>query len=195
MHFSLCDFILDVTQNSVEAGASDIEVDLVEDEDGISVRVADDGRGMTEEELSRALDPFYTNGEKHPGRKVGLGLPFLVQAVEAVAGEWSLKSRKGKGTEVRFSFPSGHVDTPPLGDVAGLFRSMLAFPGSHEMRIRRRRTDGIDGAGTEYELSRSEIEEAAGDLTEASSLILLGRYLESLEHPGKDTGIESSNLE
>ena len=173
MHFSLCDFVLDVVQNSVEAGAKNIQLDFTEADGRISVRVADDGRGMSEEEASRALDPFYSNGTKHVGRKVGLGLPFLLQAVQAVDGEWSLESRKGD-----------NVDTPPLGDVVGLFRSVLAFDGSYEMRIRRKRADGVDGAGTEYELCRSELEEAAGDLSEASSLILLGRFIESQEHPG-----------
>ena len=184
MHFSLCDFVLDVVQNSVEAGAKNIQLDFTEADGRISVRVADDGRGMSEEEASRALDPFYSNGTKHVGRKVGLGLPFLLQAVQAVDGEWSLESRKGVGTEVRFAFPADNVDTPPLGDVVGLFRSVLAFDGSYEMRIRRKRADGVDGAGTEYELCRSELEEAAGDLSEASSLILLGRFIESQEHPG-----------
>jgi len=183
MHFSICDFVLDVAQNSVEAGAGNIELALVEADGRISVRVADDGRGMTEAELAKALDPFYTDGTKHAGRKVGLGLPFLAQAVEAVNGEWFLKSWKGKGTELRFSFPADHIDTPPLGDVVGMFRSVLAFDGPYEMRIRRFRADGIDGPGTEYELVRSELEEAVGDFSEAASLILVGQYLESQERP------------
>jgi hypothetical protein len=184
MHFALCDFILDVTQNSVEAGARNIELDLTEEDGKISVRVADDGCGMTEEEKARALDPFYTDGTKHARRKVGLGLPFLVQAVEAVAGEWSLESEKGEGTTLRFSFPADHVDTPPLGDVPGLFRAVLSFAEGCEMRIRRYRAAGVAGQGLEYELLRSELEEAVGNLSEASSLILLGCYLESQEHPG-----------
>ncbi len=185
MHFCLCDFVLDITQNAVEAGARNIELDLFEGEGRISVRVSDDGGGMTEEERARALDPFHTDGTKHPGRKVGLGLPFLVQGVQAAGGSWSIESRRGKGTTVSFSFPADHVDTPPLGDVAGLFRSVLAFDGAYGMRIRRRREAGFGGReGTEYELSRSELEEAAGNFSEASSLILLGRYLESLERPG-----------
>jgi hypothetical protein len=183
MHFALCDYILDVAQNSVEAGARNIELDLVERDVRIAVRVSDDGRGMTEDEKARALDPFYTDGTKHKSRKIGLGLPFLVQAVETVGGEWKLESRKGEGTTLRFSFPADHVDTPPLGDVAGLFRAVLSFAIGCEVRIRRYRADGIAGEGTEYEVLRSELEEAIGNLSEASSLLILGRYLESLERP------------
>lgn len=186
MHASVCDYVLDAVQNSVEAGARNVELDLVEADGRISVRVEDDGRGMTEEERSRALDPFRSAGGKHPGRRVGLGLPFLEQAVRALDGEFSLESRKGRGTTLRFSFPAGHLDTPPVGDVPGLFRSALAFDGDYELRIRRRREPRDGMPGTEYEVLRSDLKEAAGDLSEASALILAGRYLESLEYPGKD---------
>ena len=37
---------------------------------------------MTDEELKKAVDPFYTDGLKHKKRKVGLGLPFMIQAVQ-----------------------------------------------------------------------------------------------------------------
>lgn len=181
MHAAICDFILDVVQNSVEAGARIVELDLREEGGAISVRLTDDGRGMTEKELADALDPFHTDGTKHAARRVGLGLPFLSQAVEAVGGEFALRSRKGEGTELRFSFPAGHLDTPPLGPVSSLIRSAMVFDGGYELRVRRRREAGRKVAGTEYELSRSELEEAVGDLSSASSLILLGRYLESLE--------------
>ncbi|NLJ46134.1 MAG: ATP-binding protein, partial [Treponema sp.] len=176
--------VLDVVQNAVEACSRLVELDLFEEAGRISVRVADDGRGMTEEERARALDPFRSAGGKHPGRRVGLGLPFLEQAVRAADGEFDLESRKGQGTTLRFSFPTGHLDTPPTGDVPGLFRSALAFGGVYEMRIRRRREARDGEPGTEYEVTRSELREAAGDLSGATALILVGRYLESLEGSG-----------
>ena len=184
MHESVCDFVLDVVQNSIEAKARTVELDLVEADGRISVRVADDGHGMSGEERTRALDPFRSAGGKHRERAVGLGLPFLVQAVRAVDGDFSLESRKGEGTTLRFTLPAGHLDTPPLGDVPSLFRSVLAFDGAYELRIRRRREARAGVTGTEYEVSRSELREAAGDLSRASALILVGRYLESLEQPG-----------
>ncbi|HOX48159.1 MAG TPA: sensor histidine kinase, partial [Spirochaetales bacterium] len=80
MHYSLGDYVLDIAQNAVESGAGTVRIDFAETEESFSVAVADDGVGMAEEELARALDPFYTDGKKHARRKVGLGLPFLVQA-------------------------------------------------------------------------------------------------------------------
>lgn len=106
MHGTIGDFILDLVENSVEAGSSFIEVEIGEAEDGVHVRVADDGCGMNSEERERALDSLKNSGAKHPGRKVGLGLPFIQQAVEQAGGSFSLQSEKGRGTKVCFFFPA-----------------------------------------------------------------------------------------
>jgi len=60
MHGTIGDFILDLVENSVEAGSSFIEVEIGEAEDGVHVRVADDGCGMNSEERERALDSLKT---------------------------------------------------------------------------------------------------------------------------------------
>ncbi|MDH7569655.1 MAG: ATP-binding protein, partial [Armatimonadota bacterium] len=72
----LSEHLLDLVYNSVEAGARRVEMEVVEDTraDRLTLRVADDGRGMTAEEQRRALDPFYTT---RATRRVGLGLPLL----------------------------------------------------------------------------------------------------------------------
>ncbi|MGL4368765.1 MAG: ATP-binding protein, partial [Spirochaetota bacterium] len=76
MHHSVCDFLLDIVQNSIEAGSGVITVDLVEKKGILSVCVGDDGKGMDAETLSRVCDPFCTDGVKHEKRSIGLGLPF-----------------------------------------------------------------------------------------------------------------------
>lgn len=105
MHYCLGDYVLDMAQNAVEAGSGEVIVEIEESEDGVSVIVRDDGRGMTAEERARALDPFYSDGTKHAKRRVGLGLPFLAQAVDQAGGKWAIESAQGAGTEVSFSFP------------------------------------------------------------------------------------------
>ena len=179
MHYSLGDYVLDIAQNAVESGAGTVRIDFAETEESFSVAVADDGVGMAEEELARALDPFYTDGKKHARRKVGLGLPFLVQATRQAEGSFRIESEKGKGTTVRFGFPKGNVDAPPLGDLPGLFRAALCLPGSHEMTIRRTRSS--PEGSLSYELSRSELSEALGGLERADSLALLLGFLASQE--------------
>jgi hypothetical protein len=180
MHYALGDYVLDIAQNAVEAGPRDVTVELDEAEDAFRVAVRDDGRGMTEDERARALDPFYTDGTKHAGRKVGLGLPFLVQAVEQAGGSWSLESEKGVGTKVEFAFPAASVDSPPVGDIPSLIFALLCLPGGHEMVVRR------SGPKGSYEHRRSELAEALGGLERASSLALLKDYLASMECDEED---------
>jgi hypothetical protein len=179
MHYALGDYVLDIAQNAVEAGSTEVSVDLAETDEETSVAIADNGCGMSEEEIRRALDPFYTDGKKHAARRVGLGLPFLRQATEQAKGTFSIVSEKGKGTRVAFSFPRDNVDSPPLEELPGLFLSLLCLPGEHELVIRRTKDTG--GRTLRYELSRRALSEAAGGLERGDSLALLREYLASQE--------------
>jgi hypothetical protein len=133
---------------------------------------------MSADEIKRALDPFVTDGIKHPRRKVGLGLPFLIQTAEQSGGGWDIKSEKGKGTTVSAWFDGANVDMPPVGDIPGMFRSVLMFQGPEEIHITRFR--GGEG-GPSYELRKTELSEALGGLDDTGSLVLLDQYLRSLE--------------
>jgi hypothetical protein len=175
MHYGLGDYLLDIAQNAVEAGSSEVDVDLDESEAGFRAVIRDNGRGMTAEERARALDPFYTDGTKHAKRKVGLGLPFLAEAVELAGGDWSIESEKGAGTKVEFFFPAANVDSPPTGDLPAAIFGLLCLSGDHEMIVRR------SSPRLSYELKRSELAEAVGGLEKASSLALLKDYLASME--------------
>ena len=183
MHFTLADLVTDITQNGAESGAGLVELDIMEtEEEGKAVfrfTVRDNGKGMSPDELKRAQDPFVSDGIKHPHRKVGLGLPFLIQTAEQSGGGWKMKSEKGKGTEVEAWFDTGNVDTPPVGDISGMFRTILLFPGPKEFVIHRTR-HGPDNE-LDYELRKNELAEALGDLEDTESLLLLDRYLRSLE--------------
>ncbi|TVR60098.1 MAG: ATP-binding protein [Spirochaetaceae bacterium] len=184
MHYTVCDYILDVFQNSVEAGASTISVEIIESPDTIAVTVTDDGPGMTAETQQKVLDPFYTDGEKHPGRRVGLGLPFVKQTADQTGGEFVLSSRLGFGTTVSFVLDARNLDTPPIGDVARTVRSLMCFDRPYEAVIRRTRRDGAT-----YVVSRSELIDALGELESLESVVMLGQFLESLESgvsPGLD---------
>jgi hypothetical protein len=175
MHFTLADLVTDITQNAVEAEAATVELEVSDGDGEFRFLVKDNGKGMTEEELKRAIDPFYTDGVKHPHRKVGLGLPFLIQTAEQSGGGWDIKSEKGKGTTVTAWFDSKNVDTPPAGDIPGMFRTILMLDSKAEVIIRRKKPND------NYEIVKSEVADAIGSLEDASSLVLLGEYLESLE--------------
>jgi len=95
MYFNLADLVTDITQNGAESGASIVELHICETVDAsgkeeFRFTVKDNGKGMTNEELKAAQDPFVTDGIKHPHRKVGLGLPFLIQTAESTGGGWKM---------------------------------------------------------------------------------------------------------
>ncbi|MCL2380207.1 MAG: ATP-binding protein [Treponema sp.] len=193
MHFTLADLITDITQNGAEAGAGMVELSVRETVDTsgkgeFRFTVKDNGRGMTAGELKLAQDPFITDGVKHPNRKVGLGLPFLIQTAGQSGGGWEITSEKKReaqassvphGTTVSAWFDLGNLDTPPTGDIPGMFRTVLLFEGPGEMVIRRTR-EAPEG-GVDYEVRKTELVDALGGLQDAQSLILLDKYLRSLE--------------
>ncbi len=179
MHDSVSDLLLDLVQNSIEAKASRIELSLDEDESSLRVCLTDDGCGMSGEELERAKDPFHTDGKKHVHRKVGLGIPFLLQMVEQTGGESDIRSRKGEGTQLTFSLPKNSIDLPPIGSIPEFLLPALTWPADYEMVFRRssRYGDCVQG----YTLTRSELKEALGDFGSAASLSLLRSFLISQE--------------
>ena len=54
--------VLDIAQNSVRAGASLVRITLDEDreKETLMISVADDGCGMTEEQVKSVTNPFFT---------------------------------------------------------------------------------------------------------------------------------------
>jgi len=118
--------ILDIMENSTRAEAKNISLAIVEDsaKNDLSLAIIDDGKGMTDEELKRALDPFYTT--KKERSKVGLGLPMLKETAEQAGGCLVVASTPGKGTEVRARMVLDHIDRPPLGDINQMLRIVIA---------------------------------------------------------------------
>ena len=234
MHFSLCDLAADITQNCAESGAGLVELAVwetgePEDQENPAKKefrffAGDNGKGMAGDDLDRNMDPFVTDGEKHPGRKIGLGLPFLIQTAEDSGGGWKIISavkggeaalRSGgevkwavhgntsialvkpgdkysfvgdsaNGTSVEAWFDLANVDTPPIGDIPGLFRSVLMFAGPEEIVIKRLRKGRGVSVDLDYELKKTELVDTLGDLEDVSSLVLLGKYLRSLEEVEED---------
>lgn len=165
----------DLFQNSVEAGASLVELGLIQDENFLVIQIVDNGSGMTSEELVRAQDPFYSDGKKHPGRKVGLGLPFVVQTTQSTGGSFEIFSTKGQGTRLKVGFNLKHWDTPPLGDLALALTQIVGLPGQFEAKITR------SLMGREWSVNRSELQEVLGTFDDPGAWGLLKQFFESSE--------------
>jgi signal transduction histidine kinase len=116
--------ILDALENSVEAGATRIELSVSESQelDRLVITIKDNGRGMDQEMANRVLDPFVTT---RATRHVGLGLPLFAAAARRCAGDLAIESRPGQGTRLMATFRHGHLDRAPLGDLAASLMSIL----------------------------------------------------------------------
>jgi hypothetical protein len=115
--------ILDIAENSINAGASRIEISIEEDEavDKLAIEVEDNGRGI---DLSKKeSDQFFTS---KAGKRFGLGIPLLKQSAEECEGGFELGPRPGGGTRLRAWFRRSHVDRKPLGDVGATVSTLLA---------------------------------------------------------------------
>lgn len=125
--------ILDVLQNSKEAGATKILLSVLEDQpqDVLKFTVVDNGRGMDRELLKEVFSPFATT---RTTRKVGLGLSMLKATAEASGGFVSLDSRPGKGTRLTAVFRYSHLDRPPMGNLAGSICVFLA--GARDLHLK-----------------------------------------------------------
>lgn len=118
--------VLDIAQNSVRASASLVRITLDEDreKETLMISVADDGCGMTEEQVKSVTNPFFTT---RTTRKVGLGIPFFKMAAEATGGSLTIHSTPGKGTETRAFFHTGHIDMLPVGNMAETVEMLITM--------------------------------------------------------------------
>lgn len=121
--------VLDITQNSITAGAKHVEISLTEDEQGmLTLRIADDGCGMSEQTVKRVIDPFYTT---RTTRKVGMGIPLLKLAAEQAGGSVEIVSRtvqqapEAHGTTVVATFDTKSIDFTPVGDMVSTMCTII----------------------------------------------------------------------
>ncbi|MBJ9973876.1 PAS domain-containing protein [Pseudomonas sp. S75] len=71
--------------------------------DYLHMAVADQGHGMTQEVIERAIDPFFTT--KPLGQGTGLGLSMVYGFVRQSGGQMQIQSCPGKGTTVHLYLP------------------------------------------------------------------------------------------
>jgi signal transduction histidine kinase len=115
--------LLNLLSNAIkfsEMGGT-VTIEASTDADGRSeLTVADEGIGMTEEELERALQPF---GQAHTSTTrayggTGLGLPITQGLVEAHGGGMSISSAPGRGTRVTIRLPAERTRSNASGRIA-----------------------------------------------------------------------------
>jgi PAS domain S-box-containing protein len=86
--------------------------------DRVCLALIDNGQGMDEATLRRALEPFFTT--KGVGKGTGLGLSMVHGMVEQLLGKLTITSTKDQGTTVELRLPVARGEaTAPLATVNG----------------------------------------------------------------------------
>ncbi|MEN6317613.1 MAG: ATP-binding protein [Syntrophaceae bacterium] len=75
--------------------------------DRISIKISDNGCGMTSEEVERIFNPEYTTKEKG----LGLGLPLAHEIIRGHGGEIRVFSEQGSGTTFEIILPTERAAT------------------------------------------------------------------------------------
>ena len=120
-------YVLDITMNSVRAGATEIRVTLREEGEWLYFSVSDNGCGMKKEQVEKLSNPFFTTRKT---RKVGLGIPFLTMLAELTGGGVTITSvheseSEDHGTTIAAKFGHHHIDFIPLGDMVETVKTLI----------------------------------------------------------------------
>ncbi len=115
--------VLDIAQNSVKAGSTEIRISLEQQGASLTITVKDNGCGMSDEQLERVCDPFFTS---RTTRAVGLGIPFFKMAAEQTGGSFSITSKVSIGTTVTAVFQTDHIDCMPIGNMADTVFALIS---------------------------------------------------------------------
>ena len=78
-------------------------------QDRVWVEISDNGSGISEENIKKIIEPFFTT--KKVGVGTGLGLSVSIGIIQKHMGTLTVKSALGQGTTFRIELPISH-DTP-----------------------------------------------------------------------------------
>lgn len=170
--------ILDVANNSLKAGATKVDIHLIEEGNVLKLVINDNGCGMSEETLENVTNPFYTT---RTTRKVGLGLPFLKEAAEVTGGKMEITSvqkevsPKDCGTCVSAYFNTDSIDFTPIGDIVSTIVTLVQGAPQVDFEFVHSTKNGT------VSLDTRDIRQVLGDDIPLSSPEVLSFIKESLE--------------
>jgi two-component system OmpR family sensor kinase len=85
-----------------------IDVSIIQGEDGVRIRIADNGPGLSEKDQAQIFERFYradASRVRTDGEGTGLGLSIVEAVMRAHAGQVSVESELGKGATFTLFFP------------------------------------------------------------------------------------------
>lgn len=85
-----------------------IDVSVIQSDDGVRIRIADNGPGLSQRDQERIFERFYradSSRVRTDGEGTGLGLSIVDAVMRAHAGQVSVESEIGKGAAFTLFFP------------------------------------------------------------------------------------------
>ena len=98
----LLNIFLNSGQAMPEGGTISVTTQKVKFEEQIEIKIADTGKGISDEDLKHVFDPFFTTKK---GEGTGLGLSISYSYVNNHKGQIAISSHPGTGTEVTIMLP------------------------------------------------------------------------------------------
>jgi len=165
--------ILDITQNSIAAEATLIEIDIEENDvsNSLVIRVKDNGKGMSEDLLKTVDNPFITTRST---RKIGFGISFLKEAAEMTGGAVEIESKQGVGTIITANFVKNHIDRQPIGDLTDTIITLVTLNPDINFEICYKVNDN------EFKFSTKEVKNMLGEdarLNDPPIVVFLTEYV------------------
>ena len=120
---------------------------------------------MNSDILASVKEPFTTT---RTTRKVGLGIPLVVQNAHQTGGSVDILSEPGKGTVLTATFDTRSIDCIPLGEVSETIISVImANPLTPELTVVCTSKEG------EFTFSTAETREALSGVSLAEPEVIL----------------------
>ena len=105
MGSALFNLLLNAVQAmSANGGGRTLTISSRQDDDGLQLLIVDTGCGMSEEQVKKVFEPFYTTKSKG----FGLGMPYVKRVIEAHHGSIMIESVEGAGTSIKVTLPAAN---------------------------------------------------------------------------------------
>jgi signal transduction histidine kinase len=101
LHQAFLNIILNAIQAIEDKGVIEITTRKINSK--IQISISDTGCGVSEYNLNKITDPFFTT--KDPGEGAGLGLSISLSIIDDHNGSLEIESEEGKGTKVIVVLP------------------------------------------------------------------------------------------
>jgi two-component system sensor histidine kinase FlrB len=116
---SMVGALMNLVTNAIQAVGSGVQIciDIREQSDGVELSIADNGPGMSEQQIENIQEPFFTT----KAQGTGLGLAVVRAVVKAHRGAFRIESSAGEGTTAKLLLPvinqAFQAVSDPVGEV------------------------------------------------------------------------------